>query len=166
MKRIDWDKEWVDKCILCGMSTEKSPIWRILGPFTLHQCRQCHLVFLNPRPTKEWLNKQYSTGWEEDVEAPSQSLLLRLKNEVHKAWGDYPGAIRWLRLLFPCPTLSIVIPYREHGKVLDIGFGRGVLLDWLKSQGFETWGVEMSKAAVKRAEKKNHKVIYGDKKEF
>jgi 2-polyprenyl-3-methyl-5-hydroxy-6-metoxy-1,4-benzoquinol methylase len=49
-------------------------------------------------------------------------------------------------------------PYR----LLDIGFGRGDLLDWAKSQGIETHGVEIIPELVERAKARGHRARSGE----
>lgn len=47
-----------------------------------------------------------------------------------------------------------IAPYR----LLEIGFGRGDLLDWARAQGIETHGVEIIPELVKRAQERGHSV--------
>jgi 2-polyprenyl-3-methyl-5-hydroxy-6-metoxy-1,4-benzoquinol methylase len=53
-------------------------------------------------------------------------------------------------------------PYR----LLDVGFGRGELLDWAKSQGIETHGSEIIPELVERARSRGHGVVQGDLKQL
>jgi len=47
----------------------------------------------------------------------------------------------------------------ESGRLLDIGFGRGELLDWAKERGFETAGVELIPELVDRARARGHQAV-------
>jgi 2-polyprenyl-3-methyl-5-hydroxy-6-metoxy-1,4-benzoquinol methylase len=78
-------------------------------------------------------------GWEGDGAARSSgdfAALLRLS-------GKHP-------------------PYR----LLDIGFGRGDLLDWAKIQGIQTHGLEIIPELVERARARGHDVRRGDLSAF
>jgi 2-polyprenyl-3-methyl-5-hydroxy-6-metoxy-1,4-benzoquinol methylase len=46
-------------------------------------------------------------------------------------------------------------------RLLDIGFGRGELLDWAKAQGIETHGVEIIPELVERACQRGHAAVQG-----
>ncbi|MFZ5932933.1 MAG: class I SAM-dependent methyltransferase, partial [Patescibacteria group bacterium] len=48
--------------------------------------------------------------------------------------------------------------FAKKGRVLDVGASNGGLLDILKKEGWETWGVEPSKNAL-IAKKKGHKIF-------
>lgn len=51
--------------------------------------------------------------------------------------------------------------YVEGGRVLDIGCGFGLLLDLLKGCGWETYGLDLSEAAIRLVRKKGHVGVSG-----
>jgi SAM-dependent methyltransferase len=59
------------------------------------------------------------------------------------------------------PSIRVPLPI-ENGKVLDIGCGAGHHLLWFKRYGWETYGVEISELACKRARERGLEVFNGD----
>jgi SAM-dependent methyltransferase len=59
------------------------------------------------------------------------------------------------------PDLEAVIRHsgRTEGALLDVGFGRGELLDWARSAGFSTAGVEVVPELVDRARSRGHEAV-------
>jgi glycosyltransferase involved in cell wall biosynthesis/2-polyprenyl-3-methyl-5-hydroxy-6-metoxy-1,4-benzoquinol methylase len=55
---------------------------------------------------------------------------------------------------------------RKHGPVLDVGFGRGELLDLLRDAGIEASGVDMDAGMVDHVRAKGHEVALGDANEY
>lgn len=50
---------------------------------------------------------------------------------------------------------------RKNGRMLDIGFGSGVMMDAAKVQGWQTFGLEVSAPAVEQARTKGFEVFHG-----
>ena len=50
---------------------------------------------------------------------------------------------------------------RQNGRMLDIGFGSGVIMDAAKAQGWEPFGLEVSAPAIDHARQKGFEVFHG-----
>lgn len=94
----------------------------------LAKCKTCGLVFSARTPTGEELQAHYSHKYSNKY-APdvwvSPITRLRLKELV-----------------------SEFEPFRETGRILDVGCGQGLLLEEAKSQGWSCYGTEYSEDAI------------------
>lgn len=50
---------------------------------------------------------------------------------------------------------------RRNNRMLDIGFGSGVIMDAAKTQGWEPYGLEVSAPAIEQAREKGYEVFHG-----
>lgn len=139
--------------------------------FTIVRCRNCGLVYLNPRPSKDLLASYYPTVYYPPVQAKSRPKLqqqakkfsARIKRWVLEDYYGYPSArvssrLRVVRkiLLWPDKTFRELkgrhpMPWRGEGKVLDVGCGAGGNLKTLQDQGWNPSGIEISEVAAAHA---------------
>ena len=139
--------------------------------FTIVRCRQCGLIYLNPRPSKELLGSYYPTVYYPPVQVKTRSQFqrqtkkfsARIKRWVLEDYYGYPsdGSAVWWRyvrrvLVWPDKTLREVkgrhpLPWRGEGKVLDVGCGAGGNLKTLQGQGWDPYGIEISDVAAAHA---------------
>ena len=139
--------------------------------FTIVKCRQCGLVYLNPRPSKELLSSYYPTVYYPPVQArtrpqfqqQAKKFSAQIKRWVLEDYYGYPstGSSGWWRivrrvLLWPDKTLRELkgrhpLPWRGEGKVLDVGCGTGGNLKTLQAQGWDPYGIEISEVAAAHA---------------
>lgn len=112
------------KCNLCG--SDETSLWGRKDDINLVKCKKCGLVYCNPRPTNEELQKYYSEDYfsqghyEEDV----------LRQKMYEIEID-----------------EIVKNRKKGGRFLDVGCAVGKFLNTLP-QTFEKWGVEFSEDAA------------------
>jgi SAM-dependent methyltransferase len=107
-------------CMVCG-GADRKWLFEKQG-FHYHRCRDCGHIYVSPRISAEISGR---IGLELDAEDYASDLL-----EVQRF---YAGPIcHLLRARAPGPRL------------LDIGFGRGYILQLAKSYGFEVYGIESS----------------------
>ncbi|HKE29630.1 MAG TPA: methyltransferase domain-containing protein [Bryobacteraceae bacterium] len=107
-------------CMVCG-SANRRRLFEKQG-FSYHRCRDCGHMYVSPRISSAISGR---IGLELDAEDYVSDLL-----EVQRF---YAAAIcHLLRARAPGPRL------------LDIGFGRGYVLQLAKSYGFESYGIESS----------------------
>lgn len=147
-------------CKLCSRNdakvlfTKKDKFRTTEDEFSVVECQNCGLAYINPRPSPEEIGKFYpeTYSWKENVETGS-SLAKLLKGlekryRYHLLKGEVSKVEKW--------------GAKRTGRVLDIGCGTGDRLDVFRSRGFETVGVETSDAADYARERLNVEVIKGD----
>ena len=160
------------------------------GQFLIVRCKNCGLIYLNPRPTKQSLQQYYPTQYY-SYQPPGNKKRGRLekfflelnkktKNQILQEYFNYgkrplsqlEKALSILKkIVFFAPYLRLVllgkdikiIPYQGEGRILDIGCGNGRALSLLKERGWDTYGVEVNSQAVDIArDKLNLKVQLGN----
>jgi SAM-dependent methyltransferase len=139
--------------------------------FVIVQCRNCGLIYLNPRPAQDLLGSFYPPVYYPPISAKERPSLQRqakkvsalMKRWVLEDYYAYPSLQEgvWWRplrklLLWPDKTWRELkgrypLPWRGQGKVLDVGCGAGGNLKTLRDQGWEPYGIEMSEIAAAHA---------------
>lgn len=132
--------------------------------FTIVKCRRCALVFLNPRPDDNCLERIYPPNYYCHTTQhgdPNRSLLFRFKEYLNSRIG-FPKRIRELVAgLSRSPTSKL--------RVLDIGCGSGLALDAFKKYAgndVETTGLDFSAQALGLVADKGHNTICGKLEEI
>src|SRR5690349_18046897 len=103
------------------------------------KCRQCGLQFMNPQYSEKYLGEYYSVY------------------TVDEPWWEEP--------LLYCHDyyLSIIEKFTTKGKLLDVGAGKGYLMQAAMSRGWEVEGYEIDNELTnKLAEKYKVKMYSGD----
>lgn len=135
------DLEYVN-CNLCRedktelLFTVRDPWYRLPIKFNMVKCGNCGLVYLNPRPAKKILMEYYLSGDWVPPDTKSRTFKRKL---AHKWMRIFRGDLRSLDNL-------------PKGKVLDVGYGSGMLLKSLQDKGWEIYGVDINPALAKRVE--------------
>lgn len=135
--------------------------------FDVVKCRNCELIFTNPRPTKDTVGCFYpdSAGY---YQPSSLDILLppkfkrNLLNAVLKHGYNYEleapysiVAAHLLKWVFAKRIALMHIPeYIKDGKLLDIGCSWGRYLYLMQYYGWDVYGTEMNEKAVKFAREK------------
>lgn len=129
-------------CDLCGaddyevLFEGRDRLHNMPGSFPVVQCRQCRLVYLNPRPAEATLADYYPVDY-----------------SPHQREGGLVQLVqRWLRRR-QARHIKKAIPI--GGRVLEIGCGTGDLLVPLQSLGVLVSGVEISSYAAEIV-RRNH----------
>jgi SAM-dependent methyltransferase len=104
-------------------------------------CDDCGLVFSNPLPSTDDLNRFYSPGgaW--------RSSRQHEGHEDDEAHEEVPGSQRvrgrsWSKPFNPIRDQLRVTRPPAGATVLDFGCGSGKLLDALQDHGWATWGID------------------------
>ena len=123
------------RCDLCDGAT--SDLLFDKEGFRHVRCRSCGLVFVNPR-LKSHLEWQKSSG----TGTMGESLLTRSQlRRIHRELKSFE-------------------PYRKLNRILEVGAGRGWLLEQAASAGWETWAVEVNAQALKQLQDRNiHRIL-------
>ncbi len=115
--------------------------------FTIVSCETTGFLFTNPRPEEKDISKYYD--FEDYISHTNKQsdFISKLYQKVR--------------------TLSIIKKYKliselvRSKKILDIGSGTGEFLYYMKSKGYDTYGVEIAKKA-RELSIKNHKLFIKD----
>jgi 2-polyprenyl-3-methyl-5-hydroxy-6-metoxy-1,4-benzoquinol methylase len=121
--------------------------------FDIVCCRNCSLVYLNPRPTSDELPRIYPPSYHsyilDDAVDSKGSFITRMRQKA--------GARRFAPIMRHVRSLPKI-------DLLDVGCGNGWLLQVIKSldpDRIETFGVEISEPVCQTARKLGHSVYCG-----
>ena len=180
------------RCNLCNeddysvLFTETDREFGIDGEFTVVQCNNCGLIYLNPRPLQNELKKFYpETSFFYKDPFAAGKLLYTLKQTLKKLLASASCLFRFLPDIF-LESIGLVSIYPGHRKYkyldhlknlpaqkrsfLDIGCGSGFSvypyglhgsLYYLKKKGWDVHGVEMDSTACSIANKAGLNVFCG-----
>jgi 2-polyprenyl-3-methyl-5-hydroxy-6-metoxy-1,4-benzoquinol methylase len=125
-------------CNLCNSNEYK--LFKEIDGYRLVKCRRCGLVYLNPRPTHQEINEEYSAEYH--IERLLRQELKReeeIEVEINKNIGR---------------AEEIVKQFGNKGKLLDIGCGAGFFVACLKRYGWDITGIDVSEWASEFAREK------------
>lgn len=137
-------------CPICGGGLRRTGVAardRLVtgnGPFGVLECPACRFGLTVPQLTKEELGPYYAESYYEDFYEHSERRRPSLPERVRKALADRGAERRNERPPF---RLDGVAP----GRMLEVGCGAGELLAHFAGQGWETYGIDPSEAAVAAA---------------
>jgi 2-polyprenyl-3-methyl-5-hydroxy-6-metoxy-1,4-benzoquinol methylase len=127
-------------CNLCGGKDARIKLqvydwyWYNGGPFTIVQCAQCGLTYLNPRPSSSEINGYNQSMWERwSVSDESQEHI----GSGQTARITYREMLRDLSALMP-----------QKGSLLEIGIGQGGFLKVFQDDGWNVFGIDISDECV------------------
>jgi SAM-dependent methyltransferase len=123
--KTNHEMEVID-CPLCG-GPESFPLHQE-GSFQMVRCSSCQFIYLNPRPTSEFLLRFY------------QDYLPENGSSI-KAWQ------RMMEPVFK-KAANLIQQYKEKGELLDVGSGFGFFLSEMKNRGWDVTGIEISQKAM------------------
>jgi len=124
-------------CSLCG--ADDYAVVDVQRGYRMVQCRHCRLVYLNPRPTPQWLMCSYQDYLPNDPDD--------VANWNRVMAGLYRATRR--RLIQRCPS---------GGRLLDVGCAYGCFLDIMRGAGWQVAGIEICEPAVAACHRKGLEV--------
>ena len=134
-------------CPLCNL--EREELLYVLEGYHIMRCLSCNLVYLNPRPTEEDMNRYYKE--EEYFQSHSQ----------RKGYSDYSAQECSLRLTFKKFLAHFGKEGILGGRLLEVGCGYGFLLMEAESYFEEVVGLDLSSSARQEAASRGLRVIEG-----
>ena len=148
--------------------------------FDLVKCKDCEMVYLNPRPSLDEISKYY----------PDKEYFLESKRCVYNYDHEQSNSSKTGNLGFVAQRLfierffnddsrsvglkeklrDVVIAHRfgrlkttfSKGKILDVGCGDASFLACLKNMGWDVHGTEVSSVAAQKAKENKIDVFIGD----
>ena len=127
--------DYLYKCPLCSNDfktfdfTAIDPVTK--NKFKLAQCSICDIIFTNPRPSEEQTEEYYP--------------------EEYYAHSGEPSLIEKIDSYLRQKKIQDLDLADNQTKILDIGCGKGLLLERLASLGWEAYGTEISEKTAKGA---------------
>ncbi len=126
------------RCDLCGgshhdlMFAGPDRLFGKGGSFPLVRCQDCGLRFIVPRPAPEDLDRYYPQE-DYDLYNKAAGLKDRSMDELERLLG---------------PRRDRIGVYKQAGRLLDIGFGDGSFLYFMKQGGWDVAGVDFNEKMV------------------
>lgn len=138
------------QCQLCGSRERSTKL--VDGPFTVHECASCSLVYVSPRLHGEALAKVYGEGyWKSD-------------NPKARGYADYAREASLYLKTFQKRMALVRNWVAPNSRVLDIGCAAGYFLQVMRKEGHSVLGIEPSTsiAQIARKELGDETVFVGD----
>lgn len=136
MKKTKWE---YPGCNLCGAKAftvvwDNVTTWEHEGKFRIVCCKECRLIYLNPRPTSEYIENFYLKEgyWGRDL--GRSDLQSNWKEERQWRYG---------------PLYREIFKRKNKGSIIDIGAGTGMFLTRFKERGWKVQGTEVSEDVAK-----------------
>lgn len=152
----------ISQCDLCGATKFKflftgfDKMYNASGYYKVNECVNCGLVFLNPQPSSQELEKHYPSEKYYSLQSKGQPAVEKYLHELfYKRRGNV-----LLRLLFsPLKPFVRSTKVVKGGKILDVGCGSGHFLLHMKALGMDCYGVEPGAYDAKLAKKNGLHII-------
>jgi 2-polyprenyl-3-methyl-5-hydroxy-6-metoxy-1,4-benzoquinol methylase len=119
-------------CLICNKNNEKFLFKK--DEFSIVKCKNCGLVYVNPRLTEKEIIKLYN----------DESISPLQYYEDNKK-GDEISFKKRLKLIEEL--------YKRKGKILDIGCNIGTFLKVAKDSGWDCYGIDVNKGVEKECKK-------------
>ena len=135
--------ETLEFCPLCGSSNFKA-IKRIIDysttseEFSVCKCYACSLLFTNPRPDQRSIGAYYNSPAYISHSNETKGLFAATYQAIRKQ--AIKKKFKWIK-----PYLN------NEATILDYGSGTGEFLNYCKTQGLRTVGVEIAETARQKA---------------
>lgn len=123
-------------CPVCGevIINDKKYILKATASFNYKICSFCNQGIIDPLLSRNDLDKLYKDKkYFIDLSAPVKNKIIQWLFSIR----IYQTSWEWVKEKL------------ESGKILDIGCGNGEFLDYLKKNGWNCWGIDISDVAVK-----------------
>jgi len=137
---MDWTSFPREKvnCKLCGSNTRELLSIQQTWPVSL--CKKCGLIYLSERPDETALEDMYSKDYYEKPDVGYGGYVDNF-NKYNKIF---------LKLFKK--RAKDIRRFKGNGKLLEVGCAHGFLLDYLRNDGWDARGLEVSPLAAKYAQ--------------
>ncbi len=118
-------------CTICGCSKHNFLFSK--DQWQVHMCKNCGLGVLEPRPSRDQIERMYGhdyfqVHYSNKLSLYSPEMVRRLQQENHR--------------------IRFFSKFKNDGKILDIGCGRGYFLLACRKHGYNVEGIDISAAAA------------------
>lgn len=148
-KHVEWkvnsDNLELIPCEICESSDHK--ILTKESGLNIVKCRQCGLVFVNPRPNTEELQNFYSQYFSKDENMEEIENTAKIWQRAMSKM--FANDLERINTYFPNLNPSDL-------KALDVGCGFGFFTKILKENGWQATGCDLSESALKYGREKLH----------
>lgn len=127
-------------CNLCG-ADNTAPLMEIDG-FHIVRCKQCGLIYVNPRHGEEALHEIYTESYY-DHDGITNGVEFY-------GYDDYLRDEENIRITF-ARRLETIERYANKDRLLDVGCATGFFLDLARQRGWEVVGTEVSEYGARYA---------------
>ena len=126
------------KCPFCHVKFQVDNLIEVGRKYSYSVCKHCGGAVLIPQPKREEVHEIYSSDrYFSDLSKPHKNIFIQLLLGIKV----FKGQNEWILTEF------------KKGSVLDVGCGNGIFLNDLKKSGWNVWGSDISKIAVKNTGK-------------
>lgn len=132
------------KCNICD--SERLRNYLNHKDINLLQCQQCKIIFIDKIPSDEIIRNYYQDEFYDKKKSERFKKLFEITL----------GMLRYIRVS------AIQRFCKRPGKMVDVGFSRGVTMRILKSKGWQTFGTQVSLSSYEHAKKNGLNVFLGD----
>ena len=122
------------KCNLCG--SDNTNLLYTKDSFKIVICKNCGLVYINPRLDSKTLDQLYN---KDNKDFDDQHFKTNINYYINTKKDDKKTFER---------RLNLIQKYKKQGKLLDIGCSIGTFLDIARKKGWDTFGIDLSKASI------------------
>jgi len=147
------------------------------GKFSIYKCKDCGLVFQNPRVKEEYIKLYYTPklGYynlpEDKIQNENVIYELKkfLKHQIlinHFNYNLGKKNLFYFPLTFPFKKVLKIkgFPcFKKQGNLLEIGCSNGELLEEMKKLGWNVKGIEMNAKTATYAREKRNLQVYNKK---
>ena len=138
-------------CNLCN--SDSTSIFMKVDGFNIVKCKNCNLVYVNPRLKFSQLEEIYNKTYFRN---------LPFKNPKYKLYGYETYLLEKKEIVDTFKKrLNVIEKYKKPGKLLDVGCAFGFFLELASKRGWEAQGTELSKDAVDYTKKNKQQVFNG-----
>jgi len=116
-------------CYVCGSSNDREFLQLVRrandgsgGNYRVAQCRDCGFLFINPRPTPDGLTELYAKH------------IAYFRDDYEPLSREMPVLTR---------VLGDIRQFVSAGSILEVGCGRGELLEIARQAGFQVFGCDL-----------------------
>ena len=96
-------------------------------------CNKCGLTYINPRPDKNEIKKYYDEYYNN-------------KDNI-----EFKGLAKKIMYLRRYMRAKRIVEIKNSGRILDIGCGKGIFLNYMRKFGWDVFGIEISPIVIKYA---------------